>query len=82
MSAEPHRPTTPEPKTYMPETPFNPSGWRELEYGRTSSCYEVQVDESGVTVISECCADTIGLETARTLHAALGAWLADQPEES
>jgi hypothetical protein len=58
--------------TYLPMTPFDP--------GDPGSYYEVEVDENGPVVYSECCSDRMGLGTARLLHDALGRWIADQPD--
>ncbi|MGW6391141.1 hypothetical protein ACWFR1_11690 [Streptomyces sp. NPDC055103] len=61
-----------ETTVYLPETPFNPDD--------KTSYYTVEIGAAGPTVYSECCSDRVGLSTARLLHAALGRWLADQPD--
>jgi hypothetical protein len=68
----PHIETPDGREFYLPETEFNVP----LQAG-----YTVQVTSDGVTVYSECCADTMSVETARLLHVALGRYLADQPGE-
>ncbi|MFC8723692.1 hypothetical protein [Streptomyces bacillaris] len=55
----------------MPPTPFNPDD--------PGAYYEVEIDEEGPVVHSECCHDRIGAPTARLFHEALGRWLAIQP---
>ncbi|MFJ5890364.1 hypothetical protein [Streptomyces californicus] len=55
----------------MPRTPFNPAD--------PASYYEVEIDEEGPVVYSECCLDRIAAPTARQFHEALGRWLAIQP---
>lgn len=40
--------------------------------------YSVEVTNAGVTVYSECCADTMSAETAAALYEALGRFLADR----
>lgn len=55
--------------TYLPETYFNDKNY-----------YQVEIGEEGLIVISECCADTMSEETARTVHEALGRWLADREQ--
>ncbi|WP_228994740.1 hypothetical protein [Streptomyces sp. DH8] len=55
----------------MPRTPFDPDD--------PASYYEVEIDEEGPVVYSECCRDRIGAPTARQFHEALGRWLAIQP---
>ncbi|WP_086780037.1 hypothetical protein [Streptomyces griseus] len=55
----------------MPRTPFNADD--------PASYYEVEIDEEGPVVYSECCLDRIGAPTARQFHEALGRWLATQP---
>ncbi len=51
---------------YLPEIPFNDKRY-----------YTVVIGQGGLTVYSECCADTMSRETAARVHEALGRWLAD-----
>lgn len=61
-------------KHYMPVMDFDPDD---------RSVYSVVVTaEDGPVVYSECCSDTIGLETAKVLHDALGRWIADREERA
>jgi hypothetical protein len=57
---------------YLTETPFNAED--------AASYYTVAVDAEGPVVHSGCCSDRIVLATARELYAALGRWIADQPD--
>jgi hypothetical protein len=69
---------TPEPRegrVYLRETSFHPQ--QPLHWG---GHYSVQVDEKGVLVNSECCADRMDRETAAKLYAALGRWLGDHSQ--
>lgn len=42
--------------------------------------YQVAIDEQGVIVYSECCAERMTDDVARTLHQALSAYLGDLPD--
>ena len=55
---------------YLPMTEFDPDDPR--------ADYQAGVDVDGLIVYSECCAERMGLETARLVHEALGRWLADR----
>lgn len=59
-----------EPGKYLDETPFN-----DRRY------YSVVVDTGGLTVYSECCADTMDRACAARVHEALGRWLTDTPAQ-
>jgi len=52
-------------RDFLPVTPFRPG-----------SDYDVQVDEHGVWVNSECCGERMGRDTAEKLRDAITAWLA------
>lgn len=57
---------TPEPeKVYLGNTKFTDEDY-----------YSVEVTDRGVTVYSECCADTMSDETARKLRDAISEYLA------
>lgn len=57
------------PKVYLERTVFN-----------TGFGYEVEVRYDGLTVYSECCADTMNRETMIATRDAINAWLEDHPE--
>jgi hypothetical protein len=52
--------------TYLVETPFSDKKYYSIEIN----------DDAGVVVYSECCADTMSVDVAREVHAALGQYLA------
>lgn len=51
--------------TFLEETPFNPD----------DPNYTVEISEDGLVVYSECCLDTMSLQTAERVHEALGQWI-------
>ena len=54
--------------TYLEETPFQPKG--------QGNGYSVEIDDEGILIYSECCADRMSDDTARAVHEALGRYLA------
>lgn len=57
-------------KQYLPRTPFS-----------TADYYAVEINDAGLTVYSECCADTMSVEAAAATYEALGRYLADRAIE-
>ena len=47
----------------------------EFDLADPKSYYEVEVTDKGVTVYSECCADTMSRDTALRLYHAIGDYL-------
>jgi hypothetical protein len=47
----------------------------------TKEYYSIEITDKGATVYSECCADTMSVETATAVHEALGRYLADAQME-
>jgi hypothetical protein len=63
-----------ESRRYLPLTEFNPDD--------PNSFYSVEITaEQGVVVYSECCAEAMSEDTARKVHATLGAWLEDRTRD-
>lgn len=57
------------PKVYLKKLSFD-----------TENYYAVAVTADGLTVYSECCADTMSRETMIATRDAINAWLEDHPE--
>ena len=67
------------PRTYLPETPFRADDPYYSVTVEVPGPPTVNGDRraGGVTVYSECCADTMSVETARALRDAIDAYLRD-----
>lgn len=61
-------------RTYLEDTSFD-------DPRRDPSNYSVEIDERGVIVYSECCAERMSDDVARQVYEALGRYLADLGEE-
>jgi hypothetical protein len=59
---------------YLPETPFTEPA--------ESGDYSIEVNGLGVIIYSECCADTMSVETAHKVYEALGRYLDAQSTQT
>ena len=63
------------PRVYLAETPFDAATpYYSVFVGEADALYSGS--QAGCIVMSECCSDRMSVDTARVLHAALGAYLA------
>lgn len=60
--------------------PAGPKVYLKQMYFNAENDYKVAVTDAGLTVYSECCADTMSREAMIATRDAINAWLEDHPE--